>query len=105
INGKLQKRRKGVPQGSPLSPLLSNILLHQLDKELTGRGLKFVRYADDFSIYCKSHNQARSTKVVVEKFLKNKLKLTVNQEKSGVRKPVYVTILGFGFAAVYSNGS
>ena len=105
INGKLQKRRKGVPQGSPLSPLLSNILLHQLDKELTGRGLKFVRYADDFSIYCKSHNQARSTKVVVEKFLKNKLKLTVNQEKSGVRKPVNFTILGFGFASVYSKGS
>lgn len=105
INGKLQKRRKGVPQGSPLSPLLSNILLHQLDKELTGRGLKYVRYADDFSIYCKSHNQARSTKVVVEKFLKNKLKLTVNQEKSGVRKPVNFTILGFGFASVYSKGS
>src|SRR5690554_6629900 len=97
INGKLQKRRKGVPQGSPLSPLLSNILLHELDKELTGRGLKFVRYADDFSIYCKSRTQAKSTKVVVEKFLKNKLKLTVNEEKSGVRKPVNFTILGFGF--------
>lgn len=105
INGKLQKRKKGVPQGSPLSPLLSNILLHQLDKELTRRGLKFVRYADDFSIYCKSHNQARSTKVVVERFLKNKLKLTVNQEKSGVRKPVNFTILGFGFVPVYSKGS
>lgn len=105
INGKLQKRKKGVPQGSPLSPLLSNILLHQLDKELTRRGHKFVRYADDFSIYCKSHNQAKSTKVVVEKFLKNKLKLTVNQEKSGVRKPVNFTILGFGFVPVYKKGS
>lgn len=105
INGKLQKRRKGVPQGSPLSPLLSNILLHQLDKELTRRGHKFVRYADDFSIYCKSHNQAKSTKVVVEKFLKNKLKLTVNQEKSGVRKPVNFTILGFSFVPVYKKGS
>ena len=105
INGKLQKRRKGVPQGSPLSPLLSNILLHQLDKELTRRGHKFVRYADDFSIYCKSHNQAKSTKVVVEKFLKNKLKLTVNQEKSGIRKPVNFTILGFGFVPVYKKGS
>ena len=103
INGKLQKRRKGVPQGSPLSPLLSNILLHQLDKELTRRGHKFVRYADDFSIYCKSHNQAKSTKVVVEKFLKNKLKLTVNQEKSGVRKPVNFTILGFSFVPVYKK--
>ena len=105
INGKLQKRRKGVPQGSPLSPLLSNILLHQLDKELTRRGHKFVRYADDFSIYCKSHNQAKSTKVVVEKFLRNKLKLTVNQEKSGIRKPVNFTILGFGFVPVYKKGS
>jgi len=105
INGKLQRRRKGVPQGSPLSPLLSNILLHQLDKELTRRGHKFVRYADDFSIYCKSHSQAKSTKVVVEKFLKNKLKLTVNQEKSGVRKPVNFKILGFGFVPVYSKGS
>ena len=105
INGKLQKRKKGVPQGSPLSPLLSNILLHQLDKELTRRGHKFVRYADDFSIYCKSHNQAKSTKVVVEKFLKNKLKLTINQEKSGVRKPVNFTILGFGFVPVYKKGS
>ena len=105
INGKLQKRRKGVPQGSPLSPLLSNILLHQLDKELTRRGHKFVRYADDFSIYCKSHNQAKSTKVVVEKFLKNKLKLKVNQEKSGVRKPVNFTILGFSFVPVYKKGS
>ena len=105
INGKLEKRRKGVPQGSPLSPLLSNILLHQLDKELTRRGHKFVRYADDFSIYCKSHNQAKSTKVVVEKFLKNRLKLTVNQEKSGIRKPVNFTILGFGFVPVYKKGS
>ncbi len=105
INGKLQKRRKGVPQGSPLSPLLSNILLHELDKELTRRGLKFVRYADDFSIYCKSRTQAKSTKVVVEKFLKNKLKLTVNEEKSGVRKPVNFTILGFGFVPVYKKGS
>jgi RNA-directed DNA polymerase len=50
IKGKLVKRRKGVPQGSPISPLLSNILLHELDKELTRKGLKFVRYADDFSI-------------------------------------------------------
>ena len=105
INGKLQKRTKGVPQGSPLSPLLSNILLHQLDKELTRRGHKFVRYADDFSVYCKSHNQAKATQVVVEKFLKNKLKLTVHQEKSGVRKPVNFTILGFSFVPVYKKGS
>ena len=105
INGKLRKRRKGVPQGSPLSPLLSNILLHQLDKEMTRRGHKFVRYADDFSIYCKSHNQAKATRVVIEKFLKNKLKLTINKEKSGIRKPSHFTLLGFGFVPVYNKGS
>jgi len=105
INGKLRKRRKGVPQGSPLSPLLSNILLHQLDKEMTRRGHKFVRYADDFSIYCKSHNQAKATRVVIEKFLKNKLKLTINKEKSGIRKPSNFTLLGFGFVPVYNKGS
>ncbi len=105
INGKLQKRRKDVPQGSPLSPLLSNILLHQLDSEMTRRGHKFVSYADDFSIYCKSHSRAATTRAVIEKFLKNKLKLTINQEKSGIRKPVNFTILGFGFVPVYNKGS
>ncbi|GAB1404479.1 hypothetical protein MASR1M74_16580 [Lentimicrobium sp.] len=53
INGKLTKRRKGVPQGSPLSPLLSNIMLNELDKELSRQGFRYVRYADDFSIYAK----------------------------------------------------
>lgn len=105
INGKLQKRRKGVPQGSPLSPLLSNILLNELDKEMTRRKLKFVRYADDFSIYCTSENQARATAKVIAKFLKTKLKLTINEEKSGIRKPVNFTILGFGFVPTYKKGS
>ena len=105
INGKLHKRKKGVPQGSPLSPLLSNILLHQLDKEMHRRGHKFVRYADDFSIYCKSQNQATATRAVIEKFLRNKLKLTVNQEKSGIRRPVTFNILGFGFVPTYEKGS
>ena len=59
IKGKLIKRRKGVPQGSPLSPLLSNIMLHELDKEMEKRKLKYVRYADDFSIYTKSKSEAK----------------------------------------------
>ncbi|GAB1405927.1 hypothetical protein MASR1M74_31090 [Lentimicrobium sp.] len=59
INGKLTKRRKGVPQGSPLSPLLSNIMLNELDKELSRQGFRYVRYADDFSIHAKSNYAAR----------------------------------------------
>lgn len=59
LNGKLQKRRKGVPQGSPLSPLLSNVLLNELDKELEKRGHHYIRYVDDFSIYVKSKQAAK----------------------------------------------
>ncbi|WP_016991075.1 group II intron reverse transcriptase/maturase [Flavobacterium sp. ACAM 123] len=105
IKGKLHKRRKGVPQGSPLSPLLSNILLHELDKEMTKRKYKFVRYADDFSIYCTSHNGAKATAQALVKFLKTKLKLTINEEKSGIKRPVHFTILGFGFVPTYKKGS
>jgi group II intron reverse transcriptase/maturase len=104
INGKLHKRRKGVPQGSPLSPLLSNILLNELDKELTKRNLRFVRYADDFSIYTKYKSHANATLKAIEKWLKTKLKLTINKEKSGVRKPVQFEILGFGFESTYKKG-
>ena len=104
INGKLQKRRKGVPQGSPLSPLLSNILLNELDKELIRRKLRFVRYADDFSIYTKRKSDATATMRAISTYLKSKLKLTINREKSGVRKPVQFTILGFGFVPTYKKG-
>lgn len=105
IKGKLVKRRKGVPQGSPISPLLSNILLHELDKELTRKGLKFVRYADDFSIYTKSRTQAKTVGNAIFLFLKDKLKLTINLEKSGIRKPIQFTILGFSFASTYQKGN
>ena len=104
INGKLYKRRKGVPQGSPLSPLLANILLNELDKELTRRNLRFVRYADDFSIYTKYKSHATAALKTIEKYLETKLKLTINREKSGVRKPVHFELLGFGFESTYKKG-
>ena len=104
INGKLVKRRKGVPQGSPLSPLLSNIMLNELDKEMEKQGLRYVRYADDFSIYTKSKYTARKTGNSIYLFLKNKLKLPINREKSGIRKPVNFTLLGFGFVPTYVKG-
>jgi RNA-directed DNA polymerase len=105
INGKLSKRRKGVPQGSPLSPLLSNIVLHELDKELEKQGLKYVRYADDFSIYAKNKSTARKAGNAVYLFLKNKLKLSINLEKSGIRKPVQFEILGHRFVPTYQKGA
>ena len=104
INGKLTKRRRGVPQGSPLSPLLSNIMLHELDRELEKRGLRYVRYADDFSIYTRSHQQARKAGNEIYLFLKNKLKLPINRGKSGIRKPVNFEILGFRFVSTYQKG-
>jgi group II intron reverse transcriptase/maturase len=104
INGKLTKRRKGVPQGSPLSPLLSNIMLHELDKWIDKQGLRYIRYADDFSIYCKSDDEARKIGNATYLFLKNKLKLPINREKSGVRKPVRFKILGFCFTPTFKKG-
>ena len=104
INGKLVKRRKGVPQGSPLSPLLSNIMLNELDKEMEKQGLRYVRYADDFSIYMKSYQAARKAGNSSYLFLKNKLKLPINREKSGIRKPVNLTLLGFRFVPTYVKG-
>lgn len=104
INGKLHKRTKGVPQGSPLSPLLSNILLNELDKELEKRGHCYVRYADDFSIYVKSKMAAKRVGNSIYKFLQNKLQLPINREKSGVRKPLDFQVLGFGFVPTYKKG-
>ncbi|WP_425391890.1 group II intron reverse transcriptase/maturase [Ekhidna sp.] len=104
IKGRLHKRRKGMPQGSPLSPLLSNILLDELDKELARKGLRYVRYADDFSIYTKSKAEARKVGNAVYKFLWDKLRLPINRAKSGIRRPVNFELLGHGFASVYKKG-
>jgi group II intron reverse transcriptase/maturase len=104
INGKLHRRRKGVPQGSPISPLLSNILLDLLDKELERRNLKYVRYADDFSIYTKSKKEARKVGNEIYLFLKDKLRLPINREKSGIRRPSNFEMLGHAFVPTYQKG-
>ena len=104
VKGELQQRRKGVPQGSPLSPLLSNILLDVLDKELERKGLRFVRYADDFSIYAKSKAEAKKLGNEVYMSLKEKLDLPINRAKSGIRRPNTFELLGHGFTPTYKKG-
>jgi len=104
INWKLVKRRKGVAQVSPLSPILSNIMLDELDKELEIRGLKYVRYADVFRIYCKNQWQARKIGNEIFLFLSDKLHLPINREKSGIRRPVNFTMNGFGFVSTCKKG-
>jgi len=104
VDGKLVKRRKGVSQGSPLSPLLSNVMLHVLDMEIERRNLRFVRYADDFSIYCKTESEARKTGNSIFLYLRDKLKLPINREKSGIRRPLTFKILGYGFVSTYRKG-
>ena len=104
IDGRLRKRRKGVPQGGPLSPLLSNILLDQLDQYLKSKGLRFIRYADDFSIYLKSKADAVRVDKEVKRYLAYYLDLPVNAAKSGIRRPVNFEVLGFGFVPSYEKG-
>ena len=94
---KTDQAQKGSSAGSPLSPLLSNIMLHELDKELERRGHRYVRYADDFSIYTKSKKAARRVGNGIYLFLNKKMKLPINREKSGIRKPVQFKILGHEF--------
>jgi group II intron reverse transcriptase/maturase len=91
---------EGTPQGGPLSPLLSNIVLDELDKELENRGHKFVRYADDFRIYCKSQKAAERVDKSITKFITVKLKLKVNKEKSAVSRPWLRKFLGFTFISM-----
>ena len=87
----------GVPQGGPLSPLLSNLMLDVLDKELEGRGHRFVRYADDCNIYVRSWRAGERVMAGVEEFLAKRLKLVVNTAKSSVDRPARRSFLGFSF--------
>jgi group II intron reverse transcriptase/maturase len=97
IEGVAVCTEEGTPQGGPLSPLLSNIVLDELDKELEKRGHRYVRYADDFMIYCKSLKAAERVKQSITRFLTVKLKLKVNQEKSDVSRPWLRKFLGFTY--------
>ena len=99
LNGVVQERYEGTPQGGPLSPLLSNILLDELDKELERRGHKFCRYADDANIYVKSERAGRRVMDSVERFLAERLKLKINREKSAVSEPPKRSFLGFSFTS------
>ena len=97
--GLLEQRIAGAPQGGPLSPLLSNIVLDELDKELEGRGHSFCRYADDCNIYVKSQKAGERVMASIVKFVEQKLKLKVNQTKSGVRHCSEVKFLGYTLLA------
>lgn len=95
VDGRFEKTEKGCPQGSPLSPLLSNIVLNELDHELERRGLKYARWADDFIILVKSERAALRVLSGVTEYLEGNLRLPVNREKSQAAKVRNVTFLGF----------
>jgi group II intron reverse transcriptase/maturase len=97
VNGVVLDTAEGTPQGGPLSPLLSNIMLDDLDKELERRGHKFVRYADDCNIYVRTQRAGERVKESVKRFLEKKLKLKVNPKKSKVERASRVKFLGFSF--------
>jgi len=94
-DGLVSRTEEGTPQGGPLSPLLSNLVLDELDRELASRGLKFVRYADDCNIYVRSERAARRVMCGVSRFITKRLRLRVNSEKSAVGRPWERKFLGF----------
>ncbi len=96
-NGLVSPAREGTPQGGPLSPLLSNIVLDELDRELERRGHRFVRYADDCNVYVQSARAGRRVMEGITDFVTRKLKLKVNQDKSAVDRPHRRKYLGFSF--------
>ncbi len=96
-NGLVSPRKEGTPQGSPLSPLLSNVILHELDVKLEERGHRFVRYADDCSIYLRSRKSAQRVMAGISVYLEDGLKLKVNRMKSKISRPSQSSLLGFSF--------
>jgi RNA-directed DNA polymerase len=104
VGGSFQASEMGVPQGGPLSPLLSNIMLNELDKELERRGHKFVRYADDMVILCKSKRSAQRVMGSVIRFIEDTLYLKVNREKSQTAPISKVKFLGYSFYKTKGEG-
>jgi RNA-directed DNA polymerase len=98
-HGLVSRTGEGTPQGGPLSPLLSNLVLDELDRELERRGHRFVRYADDCNIYVRSERAGQRVMASIERFIAKKLKLKVNAAKSAVAEPRERTFLGFTFTA------
>jgi RNA-directed DNA polymerase len=103
-DGLIQPTEEGTPQGGPLSPLLSNIMLDDFDKELEKRGLRFARYADDCNIYVKTEIAGQRVMKSVVKYLTTKLKLKVNEQKSAVARPWERKFLGFTFGKEKESG-
>ena len=97
IGTKVEPTHEGTPQGGPLSPLLANVLLNELDKELERRGHPFVRYADDGLIFCKSRRAAERVRDSITVFIEGKLKLKVNREKTVCAYIGRLKYLGYGF--------
>ena len=97
VNGVVTESEKGTPQGGPLSPLLSNIVLTELDRKLEERGHRFVRYADDCNIYVKSERAAQRVLESTGRFIKRRMRLKINQTKSAVDLAVRKQFLGFSY--------
>ena len=104
INGLFEESPEGVPQGGPLSPLLGNVMLNECDHELEKRGHRFVRYADDMMIFCKSKKAAQRTLDHILTFIEGKLFLKVNREKTKVAHVRYVKYLGYSFYIYRGEG-
>ena len=104
VGGMFEESKEGVPQGGPISPLLGNIMLNKCDKELERRGHRFVRYADDLIIFCKSRKSANRTLSHISPFIEGKLFLKINREKTKVANVAKVKFLGYGFYIYRGQG-